>query len=91
MQKSTPKAFHIIARGRGAAAHPGFAKRRFVYAESVTQKVTSATLYNTFGVGLVHQLRVRGCAATLGYGVKPLRGKATSPAVTFDNRRPNAV
>ena len=39
--------------------------------------VTSATLNNAFGVsvGLVHQPRVRGCAATLGYAVKPLRGK----------------
>ncbi len=56
LQKSTPKAFHIIAQGRGAAAHPGFAKSRFVYAEGVTQNVTRATLYKVFGVsvGLVH-------------------------------------
>ena len=61
-QKSTPKAFHIIAQGRGAAAHPGFAKRRFVYAEGVTQKVTSATLNNAFGV-IVGLVINAGCAA----------------------------
>jgi len=40
-------------------------------------------LYNAFGViFLGREPRVRGCAATLGYGVQPLRGKDLEKCVT---------
>jgi hypothetical protein len=72
----TPKALHSKAQGRDEVAHPGLAcPAKCLYAESVTQTAWC----NPFGVDDVFELLTQGGAAaplTLGFGMKPLRGKS---------------
>ncbi len=78
----------LYSKAQGREAHPGLAKPRAEYAEGVTQKVTCPTLSNAFGVMLVldYRPRVRGCAATLGSGVKPLRGNSHFTPIQIASR-----
>jgi hypothetical protein len=73
----TAKRLHIVAQGRPELVEGrtlGSDPLKIGYAEGVTQ-LAANRLCNSFGVTCVfnHEPRVRGCAATLGYGVKRLR------------------
>src|SRR5438094_775861 len=70
----TPKGFHSAAQGRESAPWEQAVTRGF-YPEGVAQGPPRGRLSNPFGVEISGPLVAPGCAfATLGCGVKPLRG-----------------
>src|SRR5437870_1538048 len=74
----TPKAFKSKAQGRSPwRAHPGKRDQNVPFTPKALHKIQQSSLCNPYGVNDSFRYVHPGCAAgaaTLGYGVQPLRG-----------------